>query len=148
MPVHCYLSNFVCSAVPIYNARGIGRGGKPFMSRQSHHQTDRPLPPSYVCYRCGSKGMLTYFASRRLVVDELCKDTGYTIVPLITIGITIIDLVLSALLVFLEVSSKPLSPLRKESSHRALWSRQKEVMWSPNRICKFGPAIILSLTYI
>ncbi|KAL5536776.1 MPE1 [Sanghuangporus sanghuang] len=43
-------------AVPVYSARGTGRGGKPFISRQAHHQTDRPLPPSYVCYRCGSKG--------------------------------------------------------------------------------------------
>lgn len=43
-----------CRAQRIYsNPRGggpAGRGGKPFM----HH--DRPLPPSYVCYRCGQKG--------------------------------------------------------------------------------------------
>ncbi|KAI0343058.1 DWNN-domain-containing protein [Trametopsis cervina] len=32
-------------------AAGGGRGGKPF---GVHH--DRPLPPSYVCYRCGQKG--------------------------------------------------------------------------------------------
>jgi len=31
-----------------------GRGGKPFSS--FHHQPERPLPPSYVCYRCGQKG--------------------------------------------------------------------------------------------
>ncbi|KAH9913922.1 DWNN domain-containing protein [Fomitopsis serialis] len=31
---------------------GMARGGKPF----HHHQPDRPLPPSYVCYRCGQKG--------------------------------------------------------------------------------------------
>ncbi|GJE91192.1 DWNN-domain-containing protein [Phanerochaete sordida] len=31
---------------------GPGRGGKPFQ----HHHIDRPLPPSYVCYRCGQKG--------------------------------------------------------------------------------------------
>ncbi|PSR82615.1 hypothetical protein PHLCEN_2v6048 [Hermanssonia centrifuga] len=37
------------------NPRGGGpsRGGKPF---GSHHHSDRPLPPSYVCYRCGQKG--------------------------------------------------------------------------------------------
>lgn len=27
------------------------RGGKPFS-----HQPEKPLPPSYVCYRCGQKG--------------------------------------------------------------------------------------------
>ncbi|KAH8108327.1 DWNN-domain-containing protein [Phellopilus nigrolimitatus] len=44
-------------AVPIYsNSRGTGRGGKQFVTRQTHHQPDRPLPPSYVCYRCGQKG--------------------------------------------------------------------------------------------
>lgn len=44
------------SAQRIYsNPRGGGpggRGGKPYMS----HHADRPLPPSYVCYRCGQKG--------------------------------------------------------------------------------------------
>ncbi|KZT71975.1 DWNN-domain-containing protein [Daedalea quercina L-15889] len=43
------------SAVRIHsNQRGgpPGRGGKPF----HHHQSDRPLPASYVCYRCGQKG--------------------------------------------------------------------------------------------
>ncbi|PPR08136.1 hypothetical protein CVT24_012350 [Panaeolus cyanescens] len=38
------------------NPRGaaFGRGGKPF---QPHGPTiDKPLPPSYVCYRCGQKG--------------------------------------------------------------------------------------------
>ncbi|EPT00749.1 hypothetical protein FOMPIDRAFT_1122067 [Fomitopsis schrenkii] len=40
-------------AVRIHNTpRGGGRGGKPF----HHHQSDRPLPASYVCYRCGQKG--------------------------------------------------------------------------------------------
>ncbi|KAI0731337.1 hypothetical protein C8Q76DRAFT_718534 [Earliella scabrosa] len=33
---------------------GAPRGGKPF--QPSHHHSDRPLPPSYVCYRCGQKG--------------------------------------------------------------------------------------------
>ncbi|KAI0288415.1 DWNN domain-containing protein [Russula brevipes] len=33
---------------------GVGRGGKPFVPH--HQQNDRPLPPSYVCYRCGQKG--------------------------------------------------------------------------------------------
>ncbi|KAI0816962.1 DWNN domain-containing protein [Trametes gibbosa] len=36
------------------NPRGAPRGGKPF--QPSHHHSDRPLPPSYVCYRCGQKG--------------------------------------------------------------------------------------------
>ena len=50
------------SAVRIYNnPRGtsFGRGGKPFGSHQSH-VPDRPLPPSYVCYRCGQKGELAW----------------------------------------------------------------------------------------
>ncbi|KAI0255925.1 DWNN domain-containing protein [Lactifluus subvellereus] len=33
---------------------GFGRGGKPFTPH--HQQAERPLPPSYVCYRCGQKG--------------------------------------------------------------------------------------------
>ncbi|KDQ61733.1 hypothetical protein JAAARDRAFT_31201 [Jaapia argillacea MUCL 33604] len=43
-------------ATRIYtNSRGTGlsRGGKPHLPS---HQPDRPLPPSYVCYRCGQKG--------------------------------------------------------------------------------------------
>ncbi|ETW79050.1 hypothetical protein HETIRDRAFT_156028 [Heterobasidion irregulare TC 32-1] len=47
-------------ATRIYtNTRGTGfnRGGKPFTPHHQHHQqSDRPLPPSYVCYRCGQKG--------------------------------------------------------------------------------------------
>jgi hypothetical protein len=38
------------------NPRGTGfggRGGKPF---QAAPHNDRPLPASYVCYRCGKKG--------------------------------------------------------------------------------------------
>ena len=53
-PVCLYRS---CRATRIYsNPRGGGpggRGGKPFQ----HHHIDRPLPPSYVCYRCGQKGL-------------------------------------------------------------------------------------------
>lgn len=50
------------SATRIYNApRGTGfsrGGGKPHTPHQQpqHQQSDRPLPPSYVCYRCGQKG--------------------------------------------------------------------------------------------
>ncbi|KAI1793529.1 DWNN-domain-containing protein [Ganoderma leucocontextum] len=51
VPVPCR-SN---SAMKVYNQpRGAPRGGKPY--QPSHHQSDRPLPPSYVCYRCGQKG--------------------------------------------------------------------------------------------
>ena len=62
---HCfscalYLLPRTCSATRIYtNTRGtgLGRGGKPHVHvHQPHH--DRPLPPSYVCYRCGQKGRL------------------------------------------------------------------------------------------
>lgn len=52
-PLSCH------SATRIYNSnnpRGTPRGGKPF--QPSHHHSDRPLPPSYVCYRCGQKGAL------------------------------------------------------------------------------------------
>ncbi|KAJ7091409.1 DWNN domain-containing protein [Mycena belliarum] len=40
------------------NTRGTGfsRGGKPFTPHQAPPQPERPLPPSYVCYRCGQKG--------------------------------------------------------------------------------------------
>ncbi|KAF8159459.1 DWNN domain-containing protein [Crassisporium funariophilum] len=41
------------------NTRGTGfaRGGKPHTPHVAHQpQNDRPLPPSYVCYRCGQKG--------------------------------------------------------------------------------------------
>jgi protein MPE1 len=31
------------------------RGGKPFS-----HQPEKPLPPSYVCYRCGQKGLASW----------------------------------------------------------------------------------------
>ncbi|EAU90508.1 zinc knuckle domain-containing protein [Coprinopsis cinerea okayama7 len=43
-------------ATPIYNnprGTGFGRGGGP---GKPHMTQDRPLPPSYVCYRCGQKG--------------------------------------------------------------------------------------------
>ncbi|KAH7915291.1 DWNN domain-containing protein [Hygrophoropsis aurantiaca] len=47
-------------AVRIYNnPRGTsfgGRGGKPHTPHQQPHHQERPLPPSYVCYRCGQKG--------------------------------------------------------------------------------------------
>ncbi|GLB41936.1 putative DWNN [Lyophyllum shimeji] len=40
------------------NTRGTGfaRGGKPHTPHFAHQPIDRPLPPSYVCYRCGQKG--------------------------------------------------------------------------------------------
>ncbi|KAG6833007.1 hypothetical protein H0H87_012593 [Tephrocybe sp. NHM501043] len=40
------------------NPRGTGfsRGGKPHTPHIAQPQIDRPLPPSYVCYRCGQKG--------------------------------------------------------------------------------------------
>ncbi|CAL1715023.1 unnamed protein product [Somion occarium] len=51
--VRSFISN--SSATPVYSARGgapgRGRGGA-----LHHRQPDRPLPPSYVCYRCGQKG--------------------------------------------------------------------------------------------
>ena len=49
-----FLRLYTYSSQRVYsNTRGTGfnRGGKPY---QPHH--DKPLPPSYVCYRCGQKG--------------------------------------------------------------------------------------------
>ncbi|KII87351.1 hypothetical protein PLICRDRAFT_55314 [Plicaturopsis crispa FD-325 SS-3] len=50
-------------ATRVYNnPRGTGfqRGGKPHTPaathQHQHHQPERPLPPAYVCYRCGQKG--------------------------------------------------------------------------------------------
>ena len=50
------------SATKIYSQPrgGAPRGGKAY--QPSHHTSDRPLPPSYVCYRCGQKGMFTSHA--------------------------------------------------------------------------------------
>lgn len=50
-------------AVPIYNSnlKSASRGGKASGSRPAYSQQDRPLPPSYVCYRCGTKGLYVLF---------------------------------------------------------------------------------------
>jgi protein MPE1 len=65
------------SAVKIYNnPRGTSftsRGGKPHTGRpeqqQHHHHSDRPLPPSYVCYRCGQKGLRVFdFAAMKIYI--------------------------------------------------------------------------------
>ncbi|KAI0708834.1 DWNN domain-containing protein [Cerioporus squamosus] len=40
--------------IPNSSRGGAPRGGKPYQA--SHQHSDRPLPPSYVCYRCGQKG--------------------------------------------------------------------------------------------
>lgn len=51
------------SAVRVYtNPRGGGSAGRGTQPRP-HHQSDRPLPPSYVCYRCGQKGSLPFLVS-------------------------------------------------------------------------------------
>ncbi|KAI0032305.1 DWNN domain-containing protein [Vararia minispora EC-137] len=44
-------------ATRIYtNPRGTGFGGRGGKLFQAQSHSDRPLPPSYVCYRCGKKG--------------------------------------------------------------------------------------------
>ncbi|OBZ73552.1 putative RING finger protein P8B7.15c [Grifola frondosa] len=55
--IHIVSTICTLSAVRVYtNTRGTHpRGGKPYQPAH-HHQPDRPLPPSYVCYRCGQKG--------------------------------------------------------------------------------------------
>ena len=59
-----FFPSALLSQTRIYtNTRGTGfgrGGGKPFTPH--HQQNDRPLPPSYVCYRCGQKGV--YFVTR------------------------------------------------------------------------------------
>lgn len=46
------------SSQRVYSSRGTGfnRGGKPYQPHQAA-PTEKPLPPSYVCYRCGQKGL-------------------------------------------------------------------------------------------
>jgi hypothetical protein len=50
---------------------GFGRGGKPYVPH--HQQNERPLPPSYVCYRCGQKGMLPV---TRPLTSRVCLTSG------------------------------------------------------------------------
>jgi protein MPE1 len=55
------------SAVRIYTqprGTGFARGGKPHAPHQHQHQyqPERPLPQSYVCYRCGQKGSPLFLA--------------------------------------------------------------------------------------
>lgn len=60
-----YSASYSNSATRIYNqnprgtgfARGGGKPHTPHQHQPQHQQPDRPLPPSYVCYRCGQKGL-------------------------------------------------------------------------------------------
>ena len=63
------------------------RGGKPFS-----HQPEKPLPPSYVCYRCGQKGM-TLVSNTPAVYGSLhlFQDTGFRTARRITIEILTIS---------------------------------------------------------
>src|SRR5260221_9477308 len=65
-PSFFFLSTLLSQTRIYTNTRGTsfgrgggGGGGKPFTPH--HQQNDRPLPPSYVCYRCGQKGV--YFVT-------------------------------------------------------------------------------------
>ena len=68
----CYSAHELAIFQPLSQTRvytnprgtGFGRGGKPFTPHQQ--QADKPLPPSYVCYRCGQKGA----SLRRAAGDE------------------------------------------------------------------------------
>lgn len=65
---------------------GGGRGGKPF--NPHHQQAERPLPPSYVCYRCGQKGMSCTLRLTTEGVSDLrcvCEAIGFKIVQRIVI---------------------------------------------------------------
>lgn len=83
-----------------------GRGGaaKPHIPQAgNHHQPDRPLPASYVCYRCGQKGQFNHF-SIPISFLNLPKDTGYTTVPRIMTGNSTTNLESNGRLVYREVS--------------------------------------------
>lgn len=60
----CLLVLRIHSSQRIYSqprGTGFNRGGKPHQPHQPHQpHNDKPLPPSYVCYRCGQKGSLRY----------------------------------------------------------------------------------------
>lgn len=89
------------SAVRVHtNSRG-GAGGR---GRFHSHQPERPLPTSYVCYRCGQKGL--HFSMRLFSAwtNAFSKDIGYRIVPRTTIASTTIGHASSGRLVSLGVS--------------------------------------------
>src|SRR5216684_5764505 len=71
------------------NPRGTGvsgRGGKSFTPH--HQQADRPLPPSYVCYRCGQKGIyytLSLITEGASDLPCACEAIGFKIVQRIVI---------------------------------------------------------------
>ena len=74
-PPHCYYVG-LNSAVRIYNnPRGTSftRGKPHALSHQQHHQQqpDRPLPPNYVCYRCGQKGSLSSYHFEQIHLKNL-----------------------------------------------------------------------------
>ena len=81
------------------NPRGGGpaRGGKPYVS----HHADRPLPPSYVCYRCGQKGPHFIECHWSNPLHYSLKGTGFRIVLRTTTGITTTDRASSVRLAFL-----------------------------------------------
>jgi protein MPE1 len=54
---------------------GSGRGGKPYSP--SVHVMDKPLPTSYVCYRCGQKGRSPCHRHTEICLKPVAiKDTG------------------------------------------------------------------------
>ena len=63
--------------IPNSSRGGAPRGGKPF--QPSHHHSDRPLPPSYVCYRCGQKG--SCFSVFRPASDPYPRCSGRSLDP-------------------------------------------------------------------
>ena len=72
------------SATRVYNnprGTGFGRGsGKPHIPQVQAQQQDRPLPPSYVCYRCGQKGSSSAtFSLFRSLPNNLSKVIGFRI---------------------------------------------------------------------
>ena len=94
------------SAQRVYtNPRGTGftRGGaKPHP--HAHHQPEKPLPPSYVCYRCGQKGSFLYtFCLPTLTFH---KAIGYKTAQPITIGNLTTGLASSGQQVSLEACSR------------------------------------------
>ncbi len=68
--VFCPLVLHIHSSQRIYSqprGTGFNRGGKPHQPHQPHQpHNDKPLPPSYVCYRCGQKGSPRHNADRSI----------------------------------------------------------------------------------
>ena len=87
------------------------RVGKPFS-----HQPEKPLPPSYVCYRCGQKGT-SHVHIVAMIHGSSChrQGTGFRIVQRTAIETLTTNPGSSERQVFPVVSSNPSTPLQANS---------------------------------